>query len=410
MVTADFGILWRDRPPSTRPAGRSIPAAMVLRLDMAEARRFGASSVGILALALFAIPACSKKKPDTEAVASASASAGKKKLTPELAKKTLAKVGERVITLGEYEATLERMDPFERMRYQSQDRRKRLLDEMIEVELLSQEARRRGLDKAPETQERLRQILREQMLEDLRKGAPAPNDIAEPELKAYYDAHKDDFAEPERRRVAAIVLDTAALAKTVLAKALTATPAAWGELVESRSTQRGARNMPTGPTELAGDLGIVGPPGHTRGANPRVPDPVRDAVFKIEKAGSTYPEVVPADGKFYVIRLVSTTPARERKYEDSERAIRTAVVQSKIKEKEQALEQELRKKFPVTVDEAALAKMPMPAPNPSASPVPPGKPDLRMLPTLGAPRMPMQPTPGQPAGQPAAPPAQPKSP
>jgi hypothetical protein len=382
---------------------------MVLRLDMAKARRFGATSVGTLALALFALPACSKKKEDTGAVASASASAGRKKLTPELAKKTLAKVGDRVITLGEYEATLERMDPFERMRYQSQDRRKRLLDDMIEVELLSQEARRRGLDKAPETQERLRQLLREQMLEDLRKGAPTPNDIPEPELRAYYDSHKDEFAEPERRRVAAIVLDYAPLAKTVLAKALTATPAAWGELVEQRSTQRGARAMPSTPTELAGDLGIVGPPGHARGANPRVPDPVREAVFKVEKAGDTYPEVVAADGKFYVVRLMSTTPARERKYEDSERAIRTAVVQAKIREKEQALEQELRKKFPVTVDEAALAKMPMPAPNPSSTPAPPGRPDMRMLPTLGAPRLPMQPTPGgTPPPPPPAPP--PKAP
>src|SRR6185503_6776227 len=105
------------------------------------------------------------------------------------------------------------------------------------------------------------------------------------------------------------------------------TPAAWGELVEQRSTQRGVRPMPMAPSELAGDLGIVGPPGHPRGANPRVPEAVREAVFKIAKPGDTYSEVVPSDGKFYVIRLMSSTPARERKYEDSERAIRTAVVQ-----------------------------------------------------------------------------------
>jgi hypothetical protein len=285
------------------------------------------------------------------------------------------------------------MDPFERMRYQSQDRRKRLLDEMIEVELLSQEAKRRGLDKAPETQERLRQILRDQMLEDLRKSAPAPNDVPEAELKAYYDSHKDEFAEPERRRVAGIVLESAALAKTVLAQAKTATPEQWGELVEQRSTQRGARSRPM-PKELAGDLGIVGPPGHARGGNPRVPDAVREAVFKIPKVGETYPEVVAADGKFYVVRLVSTTPARERKYEDSERAIRTAVVQAKIREKERALEEELKKKFPVTVDEAALAKMPMPPPN--TSPGPATKPNLRMHPTLGAPRVPSPPPPAAP--------------
>src|SRR6187399_290465 len=188
----------------------------MLRLGFGDGRRLGAAFVGIVGAALVVLPACSKKKDDAAPAASASAATGKKKLSPEMAQKTLAKVGDRVITLGEFEATLERMDPFERMRYQSQDRRKRLLDEMIEVELLSQEAKRRGLDKAPETQERLRQILRDQMLEDVRKGSPAPNDIPEPELRAYYDAHKADFAEPERRRVAGIVLESQAAAKSVL--------------------------------------------------------------------------------------------------------------------------------------------------------------------------------------------------
>lgn len=375
-------------------------------LDSAKARRYRVVAAGALgaAIALSSL-GCSKKKADDKAAASASASAGKKQLSPELAKKTLAKVGDRVITLGEYAATLERMDPFERMRYQSQDRRKRLLDEMIEVELLSQEAKRRGLDKAPETQERLRQILRDHLLEDLRKSAPAPNDVPEPELRAYYDKHKDEFTEPERRRVAAIVLDSPPLAKTVLAQALNATPAAWGELVEQRSTAR-TKSSPLAPRELAGDLGIVGPPGHPRGANPRVPEAVREALFKIGKVGETYPEVVSADGKFYVIRLMSTTPARERKYEDSERAIRTAVVQSKIREKERALEEELRKKFPVTVDEAALAKMPLPPPSSGASNAGPAKRGTHMLPHLNAPRLPVPP-PAPPPKPPAPPPASP---
>jgi len=73
------------------------------------------------------------------------------------------------------------------------------------------------------------------------------------------------------------------------------------------------------------------------------------------------------------------------------------------REKEQALEQELKKKFPVTVDDAALAKMPMPPPN-TAAPGPMMKPDMRMMPTLGAPRLPMTPPPAPP------PPAPPKAP
>jgi peptidyl-prolyl cis-trans isomerase C len=316
-----------------------------------------------LVLAAPGLVACSKKKSEAGTAASASASAGPKPLSPELAKKTLAQVGDRTITLGEYAASLERMDSFERMRYQSPDRRKRLLDEMVEIELLAQEARRRGLDKNEETQERVRQILRDQLLEDLRKSAPAANDIPEAELHAYYDAHKDDFAEPERRRVSAVVLETPGQAKTVLAKALKASPTEWGALVEQFSTQRGSRATPTAPTELAGDLGIVGPPNNPRGANPRVPDPVRDAAFKVANVGETFPSVVEADKKFYVLRVTSKTDGRARTYEEAQRAIRTAVVQARVDEREKALEKDLRERFPVKVDEAALEKMPMPPPS-----------------------------------------------
>jgi hypothetical protein len=48
--------------------------------------------------------------------------------------------------------------------------------------------------------------------------------------------------------------------------------------------------------------------------------------------------------------------------EESERAIRTAVVQARVKEREAALEKDLRGRFPVKVDDAALASMPMPPP------------------------------------------------
>ena len=65
-------------------------------------------------------------------------------LTPEQAAKVLAKVGDRTITLGDYVAALEHMDQFDRLRYQSPERRKELLDELVEVELLAQEATAKG--------------------------------------------------------------------------------------------------------------------------------------------------------------------------------------------------------------------------------------------------------------------------
>src|SRR5687767_12286216 len=63
-------------------------------------------------------------------------------LTPEQAAQVVARVGERTITLGDFAAVLERMNQFDRLRYESKERRRELLQELIDVELLAAEARR----------------------------------------------------------------------------------------------------------------------------------------------------------------------------------------------------------------------------------------------------------------------------
>ncbi|HKY40123.1 MAG TPA: peptidyl-prolyl cis-trans isomerase [Polyangiaceae bacterium] len=301
---------------------------------------------------------------------SASASARPTGITPELAQRVLAKVGDREITLGDYAATLERMDSFERLRYQSADRRKQLLEELIDLELLAEEARRRGLDKQPETQERVRQMLRDELLAEVRAAAPAPADISEADARKYYDQHRDDFREPERRRVAHIALGTEAEAKAVLEKALPATPAEWGKLVAEKSRDPKSKPSAGVPPELAGDLGIVGPPGHPRGQNPNVPEALRAAVFEIDKLGDVLARPVAAGGSFHVIRMTGKTDARDRTFADAERSIRVALVQEQVRAREAELEAELKKKYPVTIDEAQLAKIPLPTPSTKAAPAP----------------------------------------
>src|SRR5690606_38305389 len=154
----------------------------------------------------------------------------------------------------------EHMDQFDRLRYQSPERRKELLDEMITVELLAMEATQKGYDKDPLAQQELRAILRDAMLAEARKGAPTPADVPESEVRAWFEAHRAEYKDPERRRVSIIALASEAAANEALAAARKAkSPAEWGELVRSRSLDQQARaNV---PVDLAGDLGIVSPPG-----------------------------------------------------------------------------------------------------------------------------------------------------
>ena len=316
---------------------------------------------------------------DDDAVKKPTAGSGKLPggLTPELAAKPLAKVGDRVITLGEYAAAIERMDQFERLRYQSPERRKLLLEEMIKVELLANEARKRGLDKQPKTKARLRILLRDELLKDARSKVPGPAELSEAEVRKYYDAHRDEFKEPERRRVSHIVVADAATAKKVLEEAKTASAATWGKLVAKHSLDKPASVTATAPLELAGDLGIVSAPGSKKGANPRIAEPLRAAVFKLAKIGDVHSEVVAAAGKFHIVRMTGKTDARDRTFAEAERTIRVALVQAKIAEAERKLEADLRKKYKVVVDDAALGRVRVPtlgsasaatsAPAPSAS-------------------------------------------
>lgn len=315
-----------------------------------------------------------KPKPNAEPTPSASASvssnsSGAGQLTPELAAQVLAKVGDREITLGEYAETLERMDPFERLRYQSPDRRKQLLNEIIQVELLAEEAKRRGLDKQPETQERLRQMLKEELLREVRRNTPAPGDIAEADVHAYFDAHHDEFKEPERRRVAHLELASEAQAKALLPKAQGASAAEWGKLVNEVSLDKPPPSLGPAPTELAGDLGIVGPPGHARGANPKVPEPLRAAVFEIAQVGGVLGRVVATDnGHFHVLRMTGRTEARDRSFQDAERTIRVAIVQEQIRDREAQLRKELAQRYPVSIDDGALSQVKVPEPDTGSAP------------------------------------------
>lgn len=282
-------------------------------------------------------------------------------LTPEQAARVVARVDEEKITLGDFAETLDRMDPFDRLRYQTAEKRRELLNEMVDLELLAIEAKRRGLDKTPEAEESIRQVLRDAVLSEVRNALPTPTEIPMEEVRAYYEAHKDEYVEPERRRVSAIVLDDEKKAKEVLEAALKAPDAtAWGKLFFEHSSTAAQDKRLNVPPDLAGDLGIVGPPGDKKGANVKVPEPVRVAAFKLAKVGDVAGEVIAHENKFYVIRLAGQTAGHERTIAEAERQIRVELLKQKMKKLEDDFAEELRKKHKIEIDEAALAKVAAP--------------------------------------------------
>jgi peptidyl-prolyl cis-trans isomerase C len=302
----------------------------------------------------------------TDGATRADAGAPPAGLTPDQAARVVAKVGDRTITLGDYATTLERMDQFDRLRYQTKEARRELLKEMIDVELLAQEARKRKLDEQPATRAAVRQLLGEALMSDLRASLPPPAELTAEEVAGYYAKHKEDFREPERRRVAVVAFSDEKLAKEALetlrkAKKDDGTVEAneWGKLVAEQGATA-PKNARTAPADLAGDLGIVGPPDDDKGANPRVPESVRKAVFTLPKVGAFVDDLVADKDRFYVVRLSGLTAAHERTLAEADRTIRVAILRERLVEMERKLEAELRKKYEVAIDDGALAKIPPP--------------------------------------------------
>jgi DNA-directed RNA polymerase subunit F len=316
-------------------------------------------------LAFFCLPlACNDKALQTSG---GSAEGGKHtggSISPEQAGKVLAKVGDRTITLGDFVAALEHMDQFDRLRYQSPERRKELLREMINVELLADEAVAKGYDKDPMAQQEIRSILRSAMMEEAHSGAPTPNALSEGEVQAYYQAHKDQYRDPERRRISVIVVPDNAKAPAVLDAAKKApTAAKWGELVRAKSVDPAAKaNV---PIDLAGDFGIVSPPNEPGGDSAKAPREVRAAAFDIPVVGQVYDTLVkvPNDTHVYIVRLSQKFDAHERTLAEADRAIRVKLVQEKVREREDDLLNRLRAEYPVQIDDAVLATVHVEPPN-----------------------------------------------
>ncbi len=327
------------------------------RLPSRAGRGSGARTLGgvLLAVAL-SLTACDEKKTELPDVEQRDERTG---LTPTEAAEVLVKVGEHEITLGQYAETLLRMDKYERLRYQSEERQKQLLDEMIEVELLAQEAERRGLDKKPEVKLRIRQALRDELLADLERSTADPASFTEREVKEYYDAHRDEFKEPLRHRVQVIVAGSEALARKALGElgghdASSVSGETWSKVADKYSLDRDASG-PTDKGELRGDLGFVSAPSEPRGDNPDVPPEVRAAVFELKKVGDIAPQPVQSGKMFYVVRLEGISPARDRSMEEAERTIRIELRRQKFLEAEKKFEQELRSKYPVVMGQEASA-------------------------------------------------------
>src|ERR1700674_4127869 len=112
----------------------------------------------------------------------------------------VATVGGDTITADEFKRRLDEVSPFLRARYNTVERKKEFLENIIRNELLAQEAERRGLDKTPAVREQTKRAMIQELLKQQLDQRLSGSDLADAELKQFYDAHQEDFVKPDRAR------------------------------------------------------------------------------------------------------------------------------------------------------------------------------------------------------------------
>jgi len=111
-----------------------------------------------------------------------------------------------VVTASDLQKEASRLPPVLRQQFETEAGRREFVSAMIDKRLLAVEGRRRGLTDEPEIRRQVGELEERLVIQALvsaeEKSAGSP---AEAELRAYYDAHKEELAQPERVRVSRVV-------------------------------------------------------------------------------------------------------------------------------------------------------------------------------------------------------------
>ena len=144
-----------------------------------------------------------------------------KKVVPVAKGPVLARVNDRIITLDEFNETFDALPQEIKDAYlESPQGKMGFLYELVDRELLIEEALNRKLDRAQEVT-KLMEDFKDQVLYNKILSMEVEKIKATPkEIKDYYNSFKAEFTQPEEREVSVIILPNEADARTVLIQLL----------------------------------------------------------------------------------------------------------------------------------------------------------------------------------------------
>jgi parvulin-like peptidyl-prolyl isomerase len=284
-------------------------------------------------------------------------------LTSAQAGEVLVKVGDTTITVGEFADRLADQSPYLRARYNSPERRREFLDNLVRFELLAAEARRQEYDALPEVLRAQKQVMIQQMMKDEFEDSIQLSDITDEEIRAYYDGNRSEFQKPEQVRASHILIKNRAAAQRTLQTLL----GAEADVALFRRTAESTNEDPD-TRDRFGDLRFFSRPDERGENEPEVPAAVAEAAFAIERIGNLHRTLVETDRGFHIVKLTGRRAALHRTLEEARRPIQNRLWRERREQRIQEFIDRLRREAQVEEDLELLDQVRVEIPEGGASP------------------------------------------
>lgn len=159
----------------------------------------------------------------------------------------LAKVGNATITQADYDREFKSLPEYAQQLFSDEQGKEKFLNEIVNKEMLYQEALKKGLEKTPEFQKKLEEFKKLTLVTELFENEILSKaKISDQELKDYYDKHKEEFIPTIQIKASHILVKTEDEAKKVLDRLKKGEK--FGDIANAVS-------IDTGSAKKGGDLG-----------------------------------------------------------------------------------------------------------------------------------------------------------
>jgi peptidyl-prolyl cis-trans isomerase C len=261
------------------------------------------------------------------------------------------------ITADDLKARIDEQSPMVRQSFQSLERKKQFLDNLVRFELLARAAEKSGLANDPDVKLTMKKVLVSKYYQRFFANAKGA-EIPDAEVQKYYDEHPAEFHRPERIHAQHVFLKAAAgsperaqklaEAKKLLAKILADTkknPGAFSAVARQSSDDQATKG-------LGGDLGF-----RTQEELEKVQGKEVAETLSRLKDGEISPAVLETPQGFHLLRVVGRQPEQHRTLEQAKAMIASRLrSQRKTKEFDDMVKK-LRDDAHVVIDDSALEKV-----------------------------------------------------